>query len=148
MSSNSRWYLDTQHSFGFKADTKFRALHYNIKLKINKNLILTNMTINNIFVVVSKCNVQSHPRAYPQHSHDPQCKHSVFVSEYFAKTAWKYLVEFVLYSTTSICIALGSMSLNTTIFHFVSEYFGNNVIYFNSLDRDWLSVLLPQLNNL
>ena len=29
MSSNSRWYLDTQHSFSFKADTKFRALHYN-----------------------------------------------------------------------------------------------------------------------
>ena len=30
MNSNSRWYLDTQHLFSFKADTKFRALHYNI----------------------------------------------------------------------------------------------------------------------
>ena len=32
MSSNSRWYLDTQHSFSFKADTKFRALHYKLNL--------------------------------------------------------------------------------------------------------------------
>ena len=30
MSSNDRWYLDTQHLFSFKADTIFRALHYSI----------------------------------------------------------------------------------------------------------------------
>ena len=38
MSSNSRWYLDTQHSFSFKADTKFRALHYNLFEYVPGNL--------------------------------------------------------------------------------------------------------------
>ena len=51
MNSNSRWFLDTQHSSSFKAEHEiFRALHDNIKIVIFKKIY------NKIFVIKNKSN--------------------------------------------------------------------------------------------
>ena len=60
MSSNSRWFLDTQHSFSFKAEHEIRVVHPNSNLRTAlpfPKLLLTYYTYTvfyfNVYIRVS-----------------------------------------------------------------------------------------------